>query len=130
MSSENKEIVQIRLAKAKETLHEVHILVENALWNAAVNRIYYSCFYAVSGLLLRKGIQSKTHSGVQQMFGLHFLKPAIIHEETGDFFSMLFHMRQKADYEDVINYEQDDVLPLLPLAQQLIDEVEKVLNAG
>jgi len=51
------ELVKYRLRRARETYKEVDILVENQLWNTAVNRLYYSCFYAVIALLAAHGKQ-------------------------------------------------------------------------
>ena len=68
------ELVKYRLRRARETYNEVSILVKNELWNTAVNRLYYSCFYAVIALLANEGIEIQTHSGVRQLFGLHFVK--------------------------------------------------------
>lgn len=46
-------------------------MIENEFWNASINRIYYACFYAVSGLLLKYDINTSTYKGIRQMFGLH-----------------------------------------------------------
>ena len=86
MTGEEKiELVNYRLTRAKETLEEVSFQMENQKWNTAVNRLYYACYYAVSALLIWKEINTKTHSGTRQMFGLHFIKPEIISEQAGDF---------------------------------------------
>lgn len=39
------------------TIHiaEIEVLIENKLWNTAINRMYYACFYAVGALLLKNG---------------------------------------------------------------------------
>lgn len=37
--------VNYRLQRAKETLKEVELSIENKFWNAAINRMYYAwCF--------------------------------------------------------------------------------------
>jgi uncharacterized protein (UPF0332 family) len=58
--------------RAKETSNEVGELIKLEFYFTAVNRIYYSCFYAINALLLKSKIASRTHSGVRRMFGLHF----------------------------------------------------------
>jgi len=62
---EKQDLLDYRLNRAKETLEEVDILIENKLWNTAVNRLYYACFYAVSGLLVYNGLNAQTHAGVR-----------------------------------------------------------------
>ncbi len=72
---ERQELIEHRLERAKETLREIDIYVENNLWNTAINRLYYACYYAVTALLLTKDIHAGTHTGVRHMLGLHFVKP-------------------------------------------------------
>lgn len=72
-----QDIVAYRLRKANQLLHDVDVLIENELWNSTINRMYYACFHAVSALLIKNGIQVKTHMGVRQALGLHFVKTGI-----------------------------------------------------
>lgn len=37
-----KDIVVYRLGKANRLLHDVDVLIENELWNSAINRMYYA----------------------------------------------------------------------------------------
>jgi uncharacterized protein (UPF0332 family) len=39
---ERNELVKYRINKARETLNEVTLHIENELWNTAVNRLYYA----------------------------------------------------------------------------------------
>ena len=64
-TAERNEIVKYRLSRAHETLNEVEILIENKLWNTAINRLYYACFYAVNALLVSLKIKAQTHAGVR-----------------------------------------------------------------
>lgn len=50
---EKSELVTYRIQRAKETLKEVDILIDNQFWTTSINRLYYACFYAVSALLLK-----------------------------------------------------------------------------
>jgi uncharacterized protein (UPF0332 family) len=57
MTIENKdEYIKYRFQRALESYEEALILAENNKWNTVVNRLYYSCFYAVISLLLNNGI--------------------------------------------------------------------------
>jgi len=105
---ERQELVEYRITKARETYNEVDLHVENELWNTAVNRLYYACYYAVIALLIDKDIHAQTHSGVRQMFGLHFVKSGLIDKESGNFYSDIFDMRQTGDYDDYIDFKKED----------------------
>ena len=125
---ERSELVLYRLTKAQETLSEIDLLIDNQLWNTAVNRLYYACYYAVIALLIRKGIKAQTHAGVRQMFGLHIIKTGLIEKELGRFFSDIFDKRLTGDYDDFIDYERDDVVGLIIPAKRLITEIEKLIK--
>ncbi len=123
-----KEIVKYRLSRAHDTLQELEILVENQLWNTAVNRLYYACYYAVIALLISKEIKAQTHTGVRQMFGLHFIKNGTIDKEFGRYYSKIFDKRQTGDYDDFIDYTEEDVIALHKPAKECISEINKLIQ--
>jgi uncharacterized protein (UPF0332 family) len=73
------------MTNAIKTIAEVEVLVQNRLWNIAVNRLYYACFYAVSALLINSDVSTRTHAGAIKMLGLHFINKSIISVEAGSF---------------------------------------------
>lgn len=68
-----RDLVKYRIDRAYETLKEADLLADNSFYNAAVNRLYYACYYATVALLLKHGIMASTHAGVKSMLGLHLL---------------------------------------------------------
>ncbi len=120
-----KEYIQYRLKKAEESFDDALLLAENNRWNSVVNRLYYSCFYAVIALLLSKEIKTTTHDGCRTQLGLNFIKPGIIDKEYGKLYSKLFDFRQKGDYGDLFDYDRDTVGPLIESARDFIGEVKR-----
>jgi uncharacterized protein (UPF0332 family) len=59
--------------------------------------------------------------------GLHFVNKGIISETTGNFYTKIFTMRHKGDYEDFIDYDEEDALALLKPANDLIKQIEQIL---
>ena len=128
MNDQDKaELVKYRLKRARETYGEVEILISNELWNTAVNRLYYACFYAVSALLVANDIEVQSHSGARQMFGLHFIKTGKIDPELGRFLARLFDLRQTGDYDDFVDFDRERVMELLTPANELISAIEAQL---
>jgi uncharacterized protein (UPF0332 family) len=127
-SEEKRDLVIYRIAKSKNTFAEIGLLVNNKLWNTAVNRLYYACYYAVIALLIDKGIETLTHAGARQMFGVHFIKTGLIERDSGKFYSHLFDLRQTGDYDDFIDFSKEQVLALLDPADKLIAQIEFILN--
>ena len=109
MNDRGEELIQYRLSRAKETLEEARLLAENKHGNAAVNRLYYACFYAVLALLIRDGRYSSKHSGVRALFNIHFVKTGQVPKEMARIYNDLFERRQEGDYDDFIVFDEMDV---------------------
>jgi uncharacterized protein (UPF0332 family) len=120
--------INYRLERAEEALDEATILFANKKWNATVNRLYYSCFYAVIALLLKHNIRTTTHDGVRNQFGLHFIKTSKIEREYGRFYSVLFDYRLKSDYGDMFDFSKEQVSPLLKKVPEFLAEIKKHIH--
>ena len=100
MITSNDDLIKYRTSRSLETLKEADLLIQNEFWNASINRIYYACYYAVNALLLKSKINSSSHKGIRQLFGLHFIQTGLISKEDGRLISDLFDRRQTGDYDD------------------------------
>jgi uncharacterized protein (UPF0332 family) len=123
-----KAIVFYRLENAHKTLNEIPIHIEHELWNTAVNRLYYACFYAVTALLVSVGIEAQTHAGVRRMLALHFVKEAKLSVKWGKFYTDLFESRQTGDYEDFIYFDRDTVEDFYKRAIDFIEIIEGLID--
>lgn len=102
-----KSLVEYRLERAYDTMKEAALLSEKGYYNAAVNRLYYACYYAAAALLLKYKIEAKTHAGVKSMLGLHFVSKGLIPIHIGKILSTLFEKRQSGDYDDFIYCDKE-----------------------
>lgn len=64
-------LINYRIQRAYETLKEAQVMMRESFYNAAVNRLYYACYYAAVSLLLKYDHQPQTHNGVKTMLGLY-----------------------------------------------------------
>ncbi len=128
MSGNIDDLVNYRIKRAFETLKEADKMIENQFWNASINRIYYACFYAVSGLLLKKGVDTSTHKGIRQMFGLHFVQTGLISKEFARFFSDLYDRRQTGDYDDFVIYDEETSNKLFSMANKFVQEIDSLIK--
>lgn len=128
MSGDMNDLIIYRISRAYETMKEADAMIENHFWNASINRIYYACFYAVSGLLLKRGIDTSTHKGIRQMFGLHFVQPGVISKEHGRFFSDLYDRRQTGDYDDFVMNDEETAVRLFFLANEFILRIDSLIK--
>lgn len=121
-------LMKYRMERAAETMEEVDILANMGHYNAAVNRLYYACFYAVQALLLKNGITATTHAGVKTMLGLHYVSKGIIPVEQGKTFNTLFEKRHSSDYEAFAYCDKEMVDDLIPMAEAFIEKIKELLN--
>lgn len=128
MSHSKAEYIEYRLAKSFQALKDARLLTESDSWSACVNRLYYSCFYIVSALLLKHDISPTTHTGLITQFNLHFIKTGIVEKESGKLYANLMDWRQTGDYGDMFDFTKEKVEPLIEPVQQFIAQIEKLLK--
>ncbi len=126
--SHKEDLITYRRSKAKETLEDAEILFNAKRISSAVNRIYYALFYEVTALLLKKNMSSAKHSGIRALFNENFVKTGKVNIESGRFYSRMFEFRQKSDYADFVQFEDEKVKEWLVKAKQFIKEIEKVIE--
>ena len=102
--------------------------MKDSCYNAAVNRLYYACYYAVIALLVKNHIAAQTHDGVKQMFGLHFIVTGEIDRKYSRFYSQLFNDRMSGDYDDFLFYDKEMLSELRPKSAEFIALIESILS--
>lgn len=125
---ERAALVTYRIQRSHEAWAETKKIIEDKLWYAAANRMYYSCFYMTSALLISHGLSASTHGGVIRMLGLHFVVTGKISSELNRFYVQLFEMRQRSDYDDYIQITSVDVLPMVEQAELYMQTLEKIIR--
>jgi len=128
MKKEIRTLVIYRLNRSDESLEEALILLKRDHVNTFVNRLYYACFYAVTALLLSKGLSSSKHSGVRALFHQNFVKNELITREMGKFYDKLFDTRQKGDYADLVYFDKKEVGSWFDEAKKFIGSIKKIIG--
>ncbi|MGB3586247.1 MAG: HEPN domain-containing protein [Tunicatimonas sp.] len=127
-SEERSEYVKYRIESARKTLKAAKVLARGEYWNSAANRIYYAVFYAVNALLVLNHIHTKSHSATKTQFSLYFVETGKIDKKYGRLLSELFDLRQKGDYENVVDYDGSMVGPLFESVDEMIKIIETEIN--
>jgi len=117
----SKDLIQYRIRRAKETLEDAHLLARSDRWNACVNRLYYSCFYAVSSLLMLDNLSSSKHSGIRSLFNKYYVKTGKVPKNIAGIYNDLFERRQEGDYLDLIDFTELQVRPWITLAEKFVE---------
>jgi len=119
------EILMPYLLKAELYLKIAKNNLTTDLPAGAITPSYYCFFWVVRGLLYEKGIVTKRHSGVREMFSLHYIKTGEIPIQFSEDFSVLFDRRQFADYDLDSDFPQDEVEHLVAMAERLYNYVRQ-----
>ena len=128
MKDSREHLINYRLDRARDTLDDARILADNEKWNSAINRLYYSAYYAVTALLLSHNLKPTTHNGAKSNFSGHFIKNEIIPKEYGKVYSQLFTWRNKGDYDDFFDFKKDQVIIYFEPVKRLIEIIESIIK--
>lgn len=127
MTGTKDDLIKYRIARAKDTYEDAQILAERDKWNSTINRLYYSAYYAVMALLLDSDLKPTTHNGAKSNFSEHFIKTGKIDKGYGKLYSQLFTWRQKGEYDDLFDFNQDKVMPYFEPVNRFISLIDKML---
>ena len=125
---ERKQYVEYRIDSAYKTVEAAKLLSDRGFWNSAINRLYYAIFYAVNALLVLNDIPTKSHSATKSKFSQHFIKTGKIDKKYGKLLAQLYDWRQKGDYENIFDYDEESVKPLFKPVNEMIDIIEQEIK--
>jgi uncharacterized protein (UPF0332 family) len=128
MTGTKNDLINYRIARAKDTYEDTQILAEREKWNSTINRLYYAAFYAVMALLLDSDLKPSTHNGAKSNLSEYFIKTGKIDKEYGKIYSQLFTWRQKGDYDDMFDFKREKVIPYFEPVDKLISIIEKLIK--
>jgi len=128
VTSEEREVVTYRLSRAREALDEADMLFRAKHLNTYVNRLYYACYYAVSALLLTRGMSTSRYSQVRALLHRELVKPGTVPVEMGQHFDRLSASRQKADYTDFTRFKANEVASWLEQTGALVRHIETLVS--
>ncbi len=129
LSDENiQALVEYRFQRAQEAIAEIPFLKSQGFYGTAINRLYYSCYYAAAALLMKQRLNPTTHAGVKQLLGIHFVANGKLSREHGRCFSILFERRHSSDYDDFAFTTAEEIDALYPMAKSFIDAIAKLIS--
>ena len=125
---EREALVKYRIEKAYGTLVEARDCATMNHWTLAANRLYYATHYASSALLIQNGIMAKSHEGVIGMIGQNFVVKGIVSKEDAKLLARLQNMRKTGDYDDFIEWHQEEVEPLFEKVEEYINKIKTLVE--
>lgn len=121
-------LIQYRLERASESLNAAKLLFENNMYIPAMNRTYYSMFYAIQALLIVKESTFSKHGQVKGFFNREYIKTGIFPIDSGKLFNTVFEYRQKYDYVDLVVPDKDIISDYITEAEKFINKISKYID--
>lgn len=130
MTTENikEQVIKYWLEKADEAIESAHDDFNAKRFSFAVSRAYYACFYALTAVLLKKDEKFSKHSGVRSALHRSLVKTGRISPALGELYDLLFENRHRADYQELVKFEQEQVKKYLTNAIVFIDKMKELLK--
>ena len=121
-------LIRYRMERSKEALSAAELMYEKGHYNDAVNRLYYSCFYAVIALLATEGLHPSKHTAARSFLNKNWIKTGRLPKETGFLYNTLFDRREKGDYGDYFRFQKEDVADWLERVEKAVKEIFQVIE--
>lgn len=125
---DKRAIIAYRIQKSKDALKEAHDNAQLGHWSLVANRLYYALFHLSSALAIDKGYSTKSHAGLICLLGKDFVQNGLLSKEDARLVSRLQNMRQMGDYDDLFDWEEEDVSPLFPKVEILLGKMQQLLT--
>ncbi len=116
------------MSRAYECLRQAQILLHEEEYTGVANRAYYAYFDTVRALLATLDIATRSHSSVQNLFSLHFVKEGLFDKQDVKALSKLFDMRQNSDYDAEPTINADDARYAVDVANEFLMQTEAYLR--
>jgi hypothetical protein len=124
----NKELLNAYINVSKDKLESAEILFKHKKYDDAISRAYYAVFHCAQALLQSIGVKAESHSGVRQLFGLHFIKEGRLNKKFGKYLKNLKDERETGDYGIFTLIDREDAQEAIKEAREFITETEKYLK--
>jgi uncharacterized protein (UPF0332 family) len=118
------ELISYRLQQADESLQEAITLAQASLWRGAINRSYYTMFYATLALTVQKQQVISKHSGVIAFFDKDFVRTGIFPKELSRYLHFAFERRQNSDYGELFTATSEEAMQSIKEATDFVEKVK------
>lgn len=89
------ENARLEKKRGDDAWEEATLLLKNEKFDGAVSRAYYAAYHYACAVLLTKGLEARSHQGVQRLFHLHFIRTGVFNPDVG---VLLSHAQKARPY--------------------------------
>ena len=114
------------MSRAYDCLRQAQILFDQEEYTGVYNRAYYAYFDTVRALLATLDIATRSHSAVQNLFSLHFVKTELFDKQDVRALSKLFDMCQESDYDAEPTVDASDARYAIEVTIEFLLQTEHI----
>ena len=114
--------------RARRTLRTAWLAFEDGDYASAINRAYYSIFYAANAALSTRNLERHKHTGVISEFRLQFIKTRLLEREYSAFFGDVMDARHSSDYDFMVDVERERAKSAVDEAERFVTRIEQFLQ--
>lgn len=122
------DLIQYRLASAKEKLESAKVLLEAQLYKDSVGRSYYAIFSAIRAVLAMRQVDFSKHAGVIAYFQKEYIKTEIFDKKYSKYLQQAFQIRNSCDYDDFFIVSKQDAEEQYERAAEMLEVIERYIK--
>lgn len=121
-------LVAYRLVQARDSLAAAQADRQAGRLREAINRSYYTMFYASLGLLASRQVATNKHDRLITTVSELFIKNGPLGKHLGRALNRAFDLRQKADYQEFFEPTPQQADEIIASAEEFLAEATRVLS--
>jgi len=122
-------LIAYRMQRAEDSLKAAKIMCDNNMLSFAMNRIYYAMFYSVQAALILQDVSFSKHGQVKAYMNRELVKTGILPLPLGRVYNKAFEYRQKFDYVDFAEPDQELVESYLNQGREFLNVIKRYLHS-
>lgn len=128
MDDRRKELSGYRMQEAKDSLQVAQNCLKEGFYKDAVNRSYYSAFYALKAVLALGEVDFKRHKDVVGYFNREYVAKDVFPKDVGRRLGTLKQLREKSDYDDFYVASKEKAEEQIETAKYILSQIEEHLR--
>ena len=128
MDDRRKELSEYRIQEAKDSLQVAQNCLKEGFYKDAVNRSYYSAFYALKAVLALGEVDFKRHKDVIGYFNREYVAKDVFPKDVGRRLGTLKQLREKSDYDDFYVASKEKAEEQIETAKYILSQIEEHLR--
>lgn len=128
MDAERRALVRARLSKAERKLAAAQDDLEAARFDEAASRAYYAMFHAARAALVARGVNARTHAGLNAVFAEHLVRSGAVDEQLGRWLGQARRSREIGDYDDFLTISPEEAGDAVARAARFVETLRSWLR--